>query len=257
MKRISATREGRKLSLILAAAILTTEPPVDPPANNDPPTDPPADDLSTIFTPEEVTAKKESLAAAQAEETRRAALTDDQRKAEDDQKAAEDLLNGVPEKYEFKAPEGITLDPVMVEKFAPIAKELGLTQSKAQTLIDLAAEMQQRTMDGVFEMHEQRKVTWLEEAKKDPEIGADVSGKPEDSVALRAFNTIAQGSPGLKSMVDELGIGNHPEFLRVFYKIGKNMREDTFEGGGGNRDDTAKTVAERAGTLFNHPSRSK
>lgn len=255
MKRISETREGRKLSLILAAAILTTEGEGGGEGNEG--GEGGSEDLSTLFSAEDIAARKEQIAATQAEETRRAALTDDQRKAEDDQKAQEALLNGVPEKYEFKAPEGVTLDPVMIEKFAPIAKELGLNQAKAQSLIDLAAEMQQRTMDGVFEMHEQRKATWLEEAKKDPEIGADVSGKPEDSVALRAFNTIAQGSPGLKAMVDELGIGNHPEFLRVFYKIGKNMREDTFEGGGGNRDDTAKTVAERAGTLFNHPSRAK
>ena len=42
----------------------------------------------------------------------------------------------VPEKYDFKAPEGQSLDAALVERATPIFKELGLTQDAAQKLVD-------------------------------------------------------------------------------------------------------------------------
>lgn len=212
------------------------------------------DDVTTLFTAEEIAGKKEAIAAAQAEETRRATLTDEQRSAEDAVKAEEAAKNQAPEKYaDFTAPEGVVLDPEMAAEFAVAAKALNLPQEKAQELVNLGAKMIQKTMDGIFTAHEQRKESWLEAAKSDPEIGADVKlwddKNPEStgkSVALRAFNSIAATVPGIKQMVDELGIGNHPEFIRVFYRLGKNMREDTFDipGGGGHGESTtiAKTL---------------
>ena len=210
-------------------------------------------DLTTLFPAEMVEARKAELAAAKAEEDRRAALTDEQRAEEDRVKTEEAAKNQVPEEYaDFTVEEGVIFDADLLEEFKPLAKELGLTQEKAQKLIDLSAKHNQKIMDGILAAHEQRKASWLEAAKKDPEIGADISlfddKDPESvkkSVAFRAFNTIAAGAPGLKAMVDELGIGNHPEFLRVFHRIGKNMREDTFEqgkGGGGGEKTIAKSL---------------
>jgi hypothetical protein len=242
-------KEIRRLTLVLAAVLMTTEDPGndggdgggDPGAGGD--GGGAGDDLSTLFTAEEIESKKTSIEAAKQEETRRAGLTEEQRVEEDRIKAEQAAADLPPEKYaDFKVPDGVVLDPAMVEAFGPVAKELGLNQDKAQKIIDLAAQMQQRTIEGIFAQHEERKASWLTEAKKDPEIGADVSlwdeKDPESakkSVALRAFNTLAAGAPGIKAMVDELGIGNHPEFIRVMYRLGLNMREDTFElpGGGG------------------------
>jgi hypothetical protein len=241
-------RDKERLIIVFATALMTTEAaPTDPPAGDPPPGDPPpADDLATLFTPEEVIAKKASIEGVKQEEERRAALTNEQRTEEDRIKAEQAAADLPPEKYaDFKVAEGVVLDPVMIEEFAPIAKELGLSQAKAQTIIDLATKMQARTIEGIFEQHEARKASWLDDAKKDAEIGADVSlwdeKDPESgkkSVALRAFNTLAAGSPGLKAMVDELGIGNHPEFIRVMFRIGQNMREDTFEFGNGGSSTT-------------------
>jgi hypothetical protein len=256
-KGLMQTRTGQRLVVLLAAAILTTDPtdpapvdPVDPaptdPAPSDPaPGDPVAPDLATLFTPEEVEAR-------QAEATRRAALTEEERAAEDQAKAEVAAANAPPEEYaDFTVTaEGVVLDPEMITEFKPLAKEFGLNQEKAQKLVDLAVKVQQRTMDGIFAMHEERKATWLKEAKADPEIGADISkwdektpGSAADSVALRAFNTLSQGHPGMKAMVDELGIGNHPEFLRLMHRIGTNMREDTFEIPGTGGGEKPKSLA--------------
>lgn len=261
----------KKFSVILAKAILTTEGEGGAtggegagggeggvlPASGVPPTgegEGSSDDLSTLFTPEDIQAKKDLIAANAAEEARRAALTDEQRSAEDAARAAEAAKDNAPDAYaDFTAPEGIVLDPEITTEFATAAKALNLNQEKAQQLVDLGAKMIQKQMDGIFAAHEQRKESWLEAAKNDPEIGADVKlWNPEDkestgkSIALRAFNSIAATVPGIKQMVDELGIGNHPEFIRVFYRLGQNMREDTFEipgsGGQGESATIAKTL---------------
>lgn len=269
MKRhndLTKTKDGKRLIVLLAKAILTTDPPADPPAGDPPAGDPPAppagdpppadppagdpppaDDLSTLFSLEEIESRK-------TESTRRAALTEEQRTEEDRVKAEAVAANAPPEAYaDFTVADGVVLDPTMIDAFKPLAKEFGLNQEKAQKLVDLAVQVQQRTMDGIFEMHETRKATWLTEAKADPEIGADVSlwdenvpGSAANSVAVRAFNSISQGHPGLKAAVDELGIGNHPEFLRLMFRIGKGMREDTFEipgaGGGAAKTSVAKSL---------------
>ena len=253
---------GRKLALILAAAILTTEgapsggdggsaggepgmggdPGGAAPSGGDPgETATPPEDLASLFTAEEILAQREKIAAAKAEEQRRAELTEEQRAEEDRIKAEQEAAGRVPDEYaDFTAPEGMTLDGEAVTEFKAVAKELGLNQAGAQKLVDIATRMQQKTMDGLHELHEQKKAAWLKAAQEDEEIGADVKlWNPDDpnsasaSVSLRAFNSIAATAPGIKAMVDELGIGNHPDFIRVFYRLGKHMRPDSFEGVGG------------------------
>lgn len=231
------------LIVMMGAAILTTE---EPPAEVIPPAEtPPVDDLSTLFTAEDIASRKESLAQTAAEETRRAALTDEQRSEEDTARAAEAAKSQVPEEYKFDLPEGMTLDPDLLAEFGPLAKELKLPQGEAQKMVDLGSKLVQKTIDGMMTAHQERVGNWLKEAEADPEIGADIKlGK--ESAAVRAFNSLATDKT--KQMVDELGIGNHPEFLRVFYKISQHMREDTFSlpGTGG----AAQTFDEKLAARF-------
>ena len=186
-----------------------------------------ADDISTLFTPEEVTAKKEAVEATKAEETRRAALTDDERTAEDTAKAEEAKANEVPEVYaDFKIPDGMEMDKALLDAALPDFKEMGLTQAKAQQVIDLFStkigpaiakrqvDAWQAEVDG-----------WKQATMKDPEIGGT---KFEKSVsdALRVINTV---NPALKPVFDQYGLGNHPEFVRAFAKIAPLLNEDTIE----------------------------
>ena len=144
--------------------------------------------------------------------------------AEESAKSPDDAPTGAPETYaDFTLPEGVTVDAELLGEFLPMAKELGLTQEKAQEMVGLAAKMLQK--NAAFEA---RKPDWLTQAQADPEISEDVKKGPQ-SAALRAFNTLTKDNPAAKQMVDELGIGNHPEFIRVFYRISSLMKEDSFE----------------------------
>jgi len=213
------------------------------------------DDLATLFTVEEIEAKKTAATELKAEEERRSALSPEELKAEDDAKAEEVKLNGVPEKYDFKIPEGTTVDQELMDEVSTFAKENNLSMKEAQRIADLGAKLMTKQTDLRTQQFEDIKAQWLDTAKKDKEIGADVS-KGADSVAARSFNTIA--TPEMKEMVDQYGIGNHPEMLRMFYRLSSLMKDDAMHMPGSGAGAGSSTGAEgTVGGIFNHPSRQR
>jgi hypothetical protein len=70
---------------------------------------------------------------------------------------------------------------------------------------------------------------WVTEMKSDKEIGGD-NFTPSVKQAQNAINKF--GTPELKTALDSYGMGNHPELVRVFARIGKAMAEDTHVSGG-------------------------
>ena len=204
------------------------------------------EDLSTIFTPEEVTAKKEALASAKAEEDRRAKLTDDEKAAEDKAKADQEAANVVPEEYaDFTVPKGMEVDNDLLSEVKPIFKELGLSQANAQKLIDVYSEkIGPAFVKKQAEQWEAQKEDWKAQVKADKEIGGANFDKSV-SEAVRVLNTI--GTPELKKVFDEYGLGNHPEFVRVFSRMATHLKEGTLEMGdkGAVRTNTLDAMADR------------
>ena len=208
----------------------TVTPPTDPVIGQavDEPAVVQPEDLSTLFSPEDVAAKKASIAAAQAEEARRANLTPEALKAEDKAKAEADVLNVVPEEYgEFAIPEGMQIDKELLAEAVPLFKELGLSQAKAQKVLDLyAAKVMPAVMKRQADAWTEQKEAWLTAVKADKEVGGDkFDGAVKD--AQRVLNTI--GTPELKKVFDDYGLGNHPEFVRVFARMAQQLKEDTIE----------------------------
>ena len=197
------------------------------------------DDLAALFTPEEIEAKRGQLAETRAEEERRAALSDEERAAEDAKRADEEKAGKAPDEYAaFATPDGVTLDPAMVKEFLPVAKELGLTQAQAQKLVDLQVELSNR------HTHQQAETirSWRDSLVSDKEFGGD-KYDANLTIAQRALNTI--GTQELKDALIHTGMGNHPEIMRLFYRIGCKMQEDSLV-----RPDTAPAKPE--GRVFNY-----
>jgi len=148
---------------------------------------------------------------------------------------------GPPEKYDLKAPEGFEqLDPVLLEQFEPVARELGLSNEAAQKLVETQMP---KVIERITEQHREawgnQIEAWVSEVKADKEIGGEALGANLEA-AKRAIDKF--GTPELKALIDYpsqdnpkgLGLGNHPELVRVFARIGKAMADDTFENGNGN-----------------------
>lgn len=136
----------------------------------------------------------------------------------------------VPETYEFKMPEGIELDKSAADEFSTIAKEYKLTQEQAQKVAEVGAKMVQRQA----EAHKAQVQSWIEAVKTDKEIGGD---KLNENLAI-ARKTIDQfGSPELKDILNATGLGNHPEIVKMAYKIGKSISDDGFVRGASSKAD--------------------
>ncbi|WP_440493128.1 peptidase [Serratia sarumanii] len=143
-------------------------------------------------------------------------------KAEKDaaDKAEKDKKPAAPEKYEFAAPEGQELDANALSVFEPIAKELGLTQEQAQKLVDIYPQIQKQQAEAWSKQGEE----WREQVKSDKEIGGDkyTANVGNAQKALDQF-----GSPALREYLETTLLGNHPELVRFFAKVGKAVSEDT------------------------------
>lgn len=145
---------------------------------------------------------------------------------------------GAPEKYEFKAPEGNEFNPEVIAAFSEVAKELNLTQDGAQKLLDkmsttMAAQQDQQVQN--------IRTEWETAAKSDKEIGGD-KFDANLAVAKKALESFA--SPELVELLNQSGLGSHPEMIRAFYKIGTAISEDKIVKGTASPSDE-KTVAQR------------
>lgn len=148
----------------------------------------------------------------------------------------------VPEKYEFKAPEGVTLDQAQVDAFSPIAKELGLTQDQAQKLVDFQiARGTQATTEHAAAV-KALVDGWADQTRADKEIGG-VKFAENVGLATQALDKF--GTPALRKALDDSGMGNHPEVVRFLSRVGATTKEDGFasgNNGGGNSQRSAASV---------------
>jgi len=143
--------------------------------------------------------------------------------------AKDDADAHAPEEYAaFELPEGAKLDEEFETAFKPIAKELDLPQGKANALAKLAHQESQR-LSSKFVSELQRTVddnakAWEAAVKADPELGgarhAEVMG-----VAKKALDSFA--SPAFKQFLNESRLGSNPEMIRLLFKAGKAISQDS------------------------------
>lgn len=130
---------------------------------------------------------------------------------------------GAPEKYEFKAGEGVELDTEALKDFEPVARELNLTNEQAQKLVDAYPKILAGVQQRQAEAWQKQTEGWAETVKADKEIGGDKL-TANLSAAQRALDQF--GTPELKEYLNATGLGNHPDLVKTFVKIGKAMSED-------------------------------
>lgn len=146
----------------------------------------------------------------------------------------------VPQAYDIKLPEGSALNPAHVDTVKTFAKENNLSNEQAQKVLE-------RDHAAVTDMHqqlEQKKSEWIKTASNDPEIG----GEEFTRNAELSKRVIARfGSEGLKKQLNETGLGNHPELVRTFVRIGKLMSEDQFifPGGAQQTEKESKSIEDK------------
>jgi hypothetical protein len=146
-------------------------------------------------------------------------------KTEGGQQQQEKKPEGAPESYEFKAPEGVQFDDTVIGAFSEVAKELNLPQDQAQKVLDKMAPVIAARQ---LEQFQAARTEWAEAAKTDKEFGGEKLAE-NLGTAKKALDALA--TPELRTLLEESGLGNHPEVIRVFYRAGKAISEDRFVAG--------------------------
>jgi hypothetical protein len=165
---------------------------------------------------------------------------------------------GVPESYTFEPPEGVELNDATqaaIVAFGDQAKELGLTQSQYQSLIEYDLSRSTQVAEQAVEGWNNRVQTWRDGVKSDRDIGGDKLPQTlkNAEAVLKQFGD-AELRSLLRSPSDEnptgLSVGNHPAILRMLNRVGKALSDPAFHTGNG-----ASETVDRLEQLY--PSMSK
>lgn len=145
---------------------------------------------------------------------------------------------------DFKVPEGFDLKGEAFDELKAFAKEKGLSQEDAQKLVDLGVKQSQGLSARLMEHATKQAEEWATQTQSDKEIGGDKL--PANlSAAKQALETF--GTPELKSLLNQSGLGNHPEVIRFMVKAGKAISEDSelVRGTAAQKDRSAIPIANR------------
>lgn len=140
---------------------------------------------------------------------------------------AEKPAEGAPEKYEdFKLPEGTAFDSAVAQKFSEVAKELNLSQEKAQSVVDkMLPIMHQRQLEQIKAISD----GWRQKSESTPEIVDHIA----DVARLRdrfAFNEDGTMDPDIQEFMASPA-GNHPGCLKLLARAGRAFGESGFPKG--------------------------
>lgn len=156
-------------------------------------------------------------------------------------KVGEVKKGGVPEKYEFKFPEGMKVGDEVINKFTSVAKDLGMSQENAQKLMDLAMENAAAQLKSNVDAWDAKRMEWVNELKSDKEFGGDKL--PETITrAKRALSSFS--TPSFIDFLEVSGFGDNAELIKFLARVDKKIGEDTIHNGNGSANSSSLSDAE-------------
>lgn len=128
-----------------------------------------------------------------------------------------------PVPLSLKMAEKALVDQASLDRTLKVLTDGKVSQEQAQTIADhidaeVAAHWQRKEAEAV----QLRTVEWVNQTKADPEIG----GAKFDATMADAARARAQFfNPEFDKMLDTTGLGNHPEFVRAWAKVGQALAQ--------------------------------
>lgn len=142
-----------------------------------------------------------------------------------------------PEAYELKAPEGMDFDTEAFQAVEPTLRELNLSNEQAQKLTDvyasqIAPAVTKRVEAALTTAAAAQRKEWADALNADDEVGGEkLKASLADAAKVFDHYGIKKGE-GVRLVLDESGLGNHADLVRLFARIGRDLGEGTFERGG-------------------------
>jgi hypothetical protein len=155
----------------------------------------------------------------------------------DDDPAAS--LLGAPEKYAFDLGEGVTFDQDAFEAIEPVLRDMDLSQEAANKIIGGYTEkvlpvLQQRAETQAAEAGQQLIADWAKETVADKEVGGARLDESKAMAARTISRFLPQNEGGqFRTFLNESGLGNHPQMMRMMSRIGRELGEAKVDPGTG------------------------
>lgn len=115
---------------------------------------------------------------------------------------------------ELKLPDGAAVDEAQMAEYKKLAKELNLSSENAQRVLDFEAK---RLAEGSAKASQ----AWQEQVKQ------EYGDKLPTVMATCARAIDKFGDNGLRDLLDQTGLGNHPLMVKLFHNVGTLLKEDT------------------------------
>jgi hypothetical protein len=131
---------------------------------------------------------------------------------------------GAPESYsDFVAPEGVTLDPKLIEAATPVFKELGLSQEAAQKLVDFHAKHSAETETRLLKTVDDMRAKWQSEVRADKDLANLDAVKAELGRAKDKLP--ADVRTAFDEAMNLTGMGDHPAIVKGLFKLAQLVNE--------------------------------
>lgn len=157
---------------------------------------------------------------------------------------------GVPDKpddYTLGTDERVTADPAQVAEFRKLAHELGLTQKQAAEMWKRSNDAAAQVLSSTAEARAEQKKAALQSmvSTLKAEWGQDF--QRNDGIVKRGIE--AFGTDGFMKTAKENGYFSNPEFVKLFYRLGLAVQEDStgFRGAMGKTQEASPRGLDRPG----------
>lgn len=164
---------------------------------------------------------------------------DSDKEKEEEVTKQDEATEDVPEEYDYsnvELPEGIELDKELTDEFSSAAKELKLSQTNADKFmamgVKLTQKITQKFEDAIKEAQQNQIKSYATMLNNDPDIGGAKlkQSLEEANVAYSEFV-----SDDAANLLAQTGLNKHPAIVKVFQKIGKELKNDTIRETGDSR----------------------
>lgn len=147
-------------------------------------------------------------------------------------------LIGAPEAYEFSLGDGVTFDKEAFDAVEPVLREMDLSQEAAGKIVGAYAEkvlplLEQRAEAKASAAGEELRADWAKQTMADKEVGGTKLDESKAMAARALARFLPQSEEGqrFRTFLNESGLGNHPEMMRLLSRAGRDLGEATADQG--------------------------
>jgi hypothetical protein len=133
-----------------------------------------------------------------------------------------------PEAYDYKdikTPEGLQIDKDRMKAASETFHKLGLTPKQARGLMEYYGGILHRDVTAATEKQTNAR------AASEQTLKSEWGDKYDASVGIAKSVIQKFGGEDVMKYLDESGLGNNPELVKMMHKIGRSLLEDTTRGG--------------------------